>query len=56
MARQLVLIEAPTDEQWRLDDSTRELGRRGVAEARRALREATAMAVSSPQREHGTAA
>lgn len=35
---QLALIEAPPD--WRLDDTTRELGRRGVAEARRRLAEA----------------
>jgi hypothetical protein len=58
MARQLVLIETSTDEQWRLDDSTRELGRRGVAEARRALRAAMSEAtMSAPtQREHGTAA
>jgi hypothetical protein len=32
---QLALIEAPPD--WRLDEATRELGRRGVAEARRRL-------------------
>jgi hypothetical protein len=60
MARQLVLIETSTDAQWRLDDSTRELGRRGVAEARRALRDATresaAVATANPQREHSTAA
>jgi hypothetical protein len=51
MARQLALLESRTDEQWRLDDSTRALGRRGVAEARRILQESTAEA-----REHSTAA
>lgn len=34
---QLALLEAPGSG-WRLDDRTRELGRRGVAEARAALR------------------
>ncbi len=51
MARQLALLETRNDDQWRLDDSTRELGRRGVAEARRILHEALAAA-----HEHGTAA
>ena len=35
MKQQLVLIETPPE--WRLDDSTRELGLRGLAEARQAL-------------------
>jgi hypothetical protein len=39
MARQLVLIEA-RDTQWRLDEHTREVGRRGLAEARRRLQQA----------------
>jgi hypothetical protein len=40
MTRQLSLIEVrPT---WRLDDATREAGRRGVAEARAALQAARA--------------
>lgn len=40
MAKQLVLIErSPGD--WRLDDHTREIGRAGVAEARKALAEAS---------------
>jgi hypothetical protein len=39
MARQLALgLEAAEDE-WRLDEHTREVGRRGVAEARRVLAE-----------------
>jgi hypothetical protein len=51
MARQLALLETRDDDQWRLDDSTRALGHRGVAEARRILHEALAAA-----REHDTAA
>jgi hypothetical protein len=35
MARQLVLLETPVD--WRLDERTREIGRRGVASARAVL-------------------
>ncbi|MSO86563.1 MAG: hypothetical protein EXQ71_03460 [Acidimicrobiia bacterium] len=35
MARQLTLLT--TTSAWRLDDATRELGRRGVAEARASL-------------------
>ena len=38
MARQLTLIEIPPT--WRLDDATREAGRRGVAEARASLQAA----------------
>ncbi|HSL60120.1 MAG TPA: hypothetical protein VK866_19895 [Acidimicrobiales bacterium] len=38
---QLALItEEPTE--WRLDDHTRELGRKGIAEARRAVQAALA--------------
>lgn len=39
MTSQLALIECPTAP-WRLDDTTRAIGRRGVAEARAALRAA----------------
>jgi hypothetical protein len=39
MTRQLLLVEA-RDIDWRLDEHTRELGRQGIAEARRQLREA----------------
>ncbi len=42
MARQLALLETRSDEQWRLDDATRELGRKGVAQAKRILHDATA--------------
>ena len=51
MARQLALLETRDDDQWRLDDSTRALGHKGVAQARRILHEALAAA-----REHNTAA
>jgi hypothetical protein len=39
MAMQLVLIDE-TERQWRLDDRTREVGRRGIAAARDVLRKA----------------
>ncbi|HEX7166685.1 MAG TPA: hypothetical protein VF230_06870 [Acidimicrobiales bacterium] len=39
MARQLVLLES-TGADWRLDDRTREIGRRGVEHAREILRRA----------------
>lgn len=42
MARQLSLLE--TTPSWRLDEPTREAGRRGVAEARATLRAAIAAA------------
>lgn len=35
MARQLTLLTTPST--WRLDDTTRELGRQGIAEARASL-------------------
>jgi hypothetical protein len=40
MERQLVLIEERSTD-YRLDDRTREIGRRGVAAAREALRKAS---------------
>jgi hypothetical protein len=39
MATQLLLLQ-PTSPSWKLDRQTREIGRRGVAEAREALRRA----------------
>jgi hypothetical protein len=39
MERQLHLLE-PSEPDWHLDDTTREIGRRGVAEAREALQRA----------------
>jgi hypothetical protein len=41
MATQLLLLD-PSQSDFRLDEHTRELGRRGVAEARRILLEAQA--------------
>jgi hypothetical protein len=38
MAHQLVLIDA-RDADWRLDEHTREVGRQGLAEARRRLQQ-----------------
>jgi hypothetical protein len=40
MARQLTLLDAPPA--WRIDEATREMGRRGVAEARASLQAALA--------------
>ena len=45
MTRQLVLIEHEKSD-WRLDERTREVGRKGLAEAREALREATRRAAA----------
>lgn len=39
MTSQLRLID-PTDVEWRLDEQTKEVGRRGLARARAALRDA----------------
>ncbi len=46
MPRQLTLIETSPD--WRLDDRTREIGRRGVARARAALAAAHGTGASPP--------
>jgi hypothetical protein len=40
MARQLTLLDTPPA--WRIDEATREVGRRGVAEARASLEAALA--------------
>ncbi len=40
MARQLTLLDTPPS--WRIDEATREAGRRGVAEARASLQAALA--------------
>jgi len=45
MERQLILLD-DTDAYWRLDDETRHRGRRGVAQARAALVEATRRAAA----------
>jgi len=41
MKEQLFLVE-PEERPWHLDERTREVGRRGIEQARRALREARA--------------
>jgi hypothetical protein len=41
MTRQLELVLERSVDDWRLDEHTREAGRRGVAEARRVLEEVT---------------
>lgn len=46
MARQLTLLDTPPT--WRIDEATREAGRRGIAEARATLRAALA-AQHAPQ-------
>ena len=44
MERQLVLIE-PEPADWQLDETTRDIGRKGVAAARQALEQARREAV-----------
>lgn len=51
MERQLTLIDTPPD--WRLDERTREVGRRGIAAARAAL---AAAGTDHHPDEHRTAA
>ena len=51
MAGQLTLLDTP--QAWRIDEATREAGRRGVAEARAALEAAVAAAEAAKDgREH----
>ncbi len=45
MRRQLVLME-PDKSDWRLDEATKEIGRRGIAEARKALQRAAQSAAA----------
>jgi hypothetical protein len=47
MARQLKLLDTPPT--WRLDEATRELGRKGIAQARARLREAAAGRAAQPE-------
>lgn len=47
MARQLTLLEVSPS--WRLDDTEREAGRQGIAEARASLRAAMASATTDKQ-------
>ena len=54
MARQLTLLDTPPA--WRIDEATREVGRRGIAEARASLQAAIAAEhaaeASKARREH----
>jgi hypothetical protein len=54
MARQLTLLDTPPA--WRIDETTREVGRRGIAAARASLQAAIASQhatdASSPAAEH----
>lgn len=47
MATQLALLDS-TAPDWKIDPETREIGRRGIAEAREALRRATARTEQVP--------
>ncbi len=53
MSTQLRLIDGGARPTWRLDARTRRIGRRGVAEARRALRRARRPEPPQPLREAG---
>lgn len=56
MARQLDLLPAlPVDDDWRLDASTIETGRRGIARARAALAAAQARTRADHTAAHRTA-
>ena len=48
MERQLKLLDTPP--RWRLDEATRELGRKGIAEARARLQEAATNAAAAARR------
>ena len=47
MARQLTLLDTPPS--WRLDEATKEAGRKGIAEARARLREAAMGSRAKPE-------
>jgi hypothetical protein len=49
MARQLTLLDTPPS--WRIDEATREVGRRGIAEARALLQAAMAAERSDEESE-----
>ncbi|MGI9601928.1 MAG: hypothetical protein ACR2QE_08585 [Acidimicrobiales bacterium] len=55
MSQQILLLDDDTTP-WHLDDDTREIGRRGVAEARAALAEAAHRHHQQPAEEHSLAA
>ena len=50
MERQLSLLDTPP--QWKLDAATRELGRKGVADARASLRAALARQAQATPTDH----
>ena len=53
MATQLDLLHgSPVEDDWRIDDATRAIGRRGLARARAALAEATSRIDAVPDRSH----
>jgi hypothetical protein len=62
MDAQLHLIPEADDDRpareatWRLDDSTRAVGRRGIQQARAALRSAARQRAIGPDERHATAA
>ena len=58
MARQLKLLEPNEDREpeWQLDDTTKDVGKRGVAAARAALQQARRQAIRvTPDRRHDAA-
>lgn len=57
MERQLKLLDTneTPDTEWHLDDSTKEVGKRGVAAARAALQLARRQARVTPDRRHDAA-
>ncbi len=50
MRKQLALIDNDNRADWRLDDRTKDLGRKGVAAARAALEEAARRAMEQADR------
>jgi len=54
MARQLTLLDTPPA--WRIDEATREAGRRGIAEARASLQAAVAAQAPEDHPSHGRSA
>jgi hypothetical protein len=57
MERQLKLLETHDtgEQEWQLDDTTKEVGKRGVAAARAALQLARRQARVTPDRRHDAA-
>jgi hypothetical protein len=57
MERQLKLLETSDarEPEWQLDDTTKEVGKRGVAAARAAIQQARRQARVTPDRRHDAA-